>query len=150
MIIKDVFYGVKCDRCGTQYEDGESSYWYDESVAIENSMEDEWIECNQKHYCPNCHELDDEGGFIIYEEYPKYLKTLISFIDHVMTASCRSVSETETEFVVSFRFYKYGQSQLEALEEMYIKSLLGERLVSVGYSKSTLCTIIIKKTEKTI
>ena len=44
MIVSEIFYGVKCNRCGEQYEDGEHHFWSDESGAIENAMESEWIE----------------------------------------------------------------------------------------------------------
>ncbi len=35
MIVSEIFYGVKCNRCGEQYEDGEHSFWSDEDNAIE-------------------------------------------------------------------------------------------------------------------
>ena len=31
-----------------------------EGTAKEQAMESEWIEIGDKHYCPDCYELDDE------------------------------------------------------------------------------------------
>ena len=68
MIVSEIFYGVKCNRCGEQYEDGEHSFWSDEDNAIENAMESEWIEEKGKHYCDKCFHYNDEDELIINAE----------------------------------------------------------------------------------
>lgn len=76
MIITEIFYGLKCDRCGELYTDGEYSFWNDESNVIENAYESDWNELKGRYYCPDCHEVDDETDEVkVYEEYPEHLNT---------------------------------------------------------------------------
>lgn len=131
MIITEIFYGLKCDRCGELYTDGEHSFWNDESNVIENSYESDWNELKGKYYCPDCHEVDDETDEVkVYEEYPEHLKTLNKFIDGVMRGYNRSIGENENEFTVKFRLYK--SSHLKDFEEKFISELLGQKLISIS------------------
>ena len=131
MIITEVFYGIKCDRCGEIFEDGEHSFWSDESSAMENATESEWAELNGKHYCPNCYEVDEETDEIkVFEEYPQPLKTLNAFIDKILKGS-RDVLEFEDNFLIKCRLYM--KPKLKSFEVDYIKSLLGEKFISLDY-----------------
>lgn len=148
MIITDVFYGLKCNRCGEVYEDGEHSFWSDESSAIENAMESEWHEEKGKHYCTNCHSRNDETDEItVFPEFPEHLKILNKFIDRVASVTSRYVSENETEFTVKNRFYK--SQKFKDFEENFIKQLLGEKFISLEYEEgkynSWTCFIKFKK-----
>lgn len=148
MIVTEIFYGVKCDRCGELYEDGEHSFWNDESSVIENAYESDWRELKGKHYCEVCHEVNEETDEIsVFPEYPQHLKTLNSFIDRIVKGLARKVSENESEFQVKFKLYKY--STLEKAEENYIKSLLGDNFISLDYAhgkyNSLSCIIKIKR-----
>lgn len=148
MIITEIFYGIKCDRCGELYEDGEHSFWNDESSVLENAYESEWRELKGKHYCEGCHEINEETDeVVVYPDYPQHLKTVNSFIDRIMKGLSRKVFEYESEFHVKFKLYKY--SKLEESEENYIKSLLGEYLNSLEYEvgryDSKSCIIKISK-----
>lgn len=60
MFVQRIFYGVKCDKCGIQYEEGEYSYWWAEYESIESAKDEGWIEKDDKHYCQDCHEVEDE------------------------------------------------------------------------------------------
>ena len=148
MIVSEIFYGVKCNRCGEHFEDGEHSFWSDEDNAIENAMDSEWIEIKGKHYCTNCHELDEKTDEVkVFEDYPQHLKTLNKFIDRVTIGTQRNVFETTTEFTVKCSFYK--KPKLEKFEENYIKDLLGEKFISLDYEagkyNSFTCIIKLKK-----
>ena len=146
MIITEVFYGLKCDRCGTLYEDGEHSFWSDENSAIENAFDSDWQEVSCKHYCCGCSERDEETDeVIIYPEYPKHLKTLNNFLDKVSKSVYRDIIESEEGFfTVRCRFYK--RHKLEEYEANYIKSLLGDLFVSIDYidEKYNTQTCLIK------
>lgn len=133
MIIAETFYGIKCNRCGELYEDGEHSFWSDENSAIENAFESDWQEVAGKHYCSGCSEVNEETDeVIIYPEYPTHLKTLNSFLDKITKAIGRDVIESEKGFfIVKCRFY--NRHKLEEYESNYIKSLLGDVFVSIDY-----------------
>lgn len=132
MIITEVFYGVKCDRCGETFEDGEHSFWSDESSAIENASDSEWVELNGKHYCSNCHEVNEDTDEIkVFEEFPQPLKTLNGFIDKILKGVSRSILEYEDHFLI--KCYFYYKSRLDSFEVDYIKSLLGEKFISLDY-----------------
>lgn len=148
MIVSEIFYGLKCNRCGEVYEDGEHSFWSDESSAIENAIESEWHEEKGKHYCTNCHSKSEENDdVVVFGEFPQILKTLNKFIDSVAFGTARYVSENETEFTVKCRFYK--NQKLKEFEELFIKQLLGEKFISLEYEEgkynSWTCFIKLKK-----
>lgn len=148
MIITEVFYGIKCNRCGELYEDGEHSFWSDESSAMENAGESDWQEVKGKHYCPNCCEVDEETDEIkVFEEYPQLLKTLNGFIDKILKGINRDVLEYEDSFMIKCRLY--NKPKLELFEVDYIKSLLGEKYISLDYEEgkynSFTCCIKMKR-----
>jgi len=151
MIVSEIFYGVKCDRCGEVYEDGEHSFWTEEDSAIENAIESEWAQLKGKHYCTGCHEVNEDTDEVIpYEEFPKYLKTLNSFLDRIAQGTSRQVQEPDgtNQFIVKGRFY--NKAKFADFEENYIKSLIGEYFISLEYEEgkynSRSYTIVIKKT----
>lgn len=148
MIITEIFYAVKCNRCGTVYDDSEHSFWSDEGISIENALESDWKDVNNKHYCPNCCEVDEETDEIkVYEDYPKHLKTLNTVIDKVLQGLSRQVFEHENTFVVKCRFY--DTPILQSFQVEYIKNLLGEKFVSLDYvngkHNNSECCIILNK-----
>ena len=69
-MIKEVqMFTVVCDNCkldiGTV---GEYSAWNDENYAETNAMESDWQKEEDKHYCPDCFEYDDEDNFVVKKE----------------------------------------------------------------------------------
>lgn len=149
MIVSEIFYGVKCNRCGEQYEDGEHSFWSDEYNAIENAIESEWIEEKGKHYCTECYEYNEEKD----ENYPKkdfpeYIKKTKKFIDKMLLSYSATISEKEDYFQISTGIY--SGTAFKKFEENYIKDLLGEKLISLDYQKHERytrydCVILVKR-----
>lgn len=147
MIVTEIFYGVKCDRCGEMNDNGEYAFWNDESGAIENAYDSDWREIKGKHYCENCHEVNEETDeIIVYQDYSDQLKSLIKFIDSVAKGTNRKVHEYNAEFVVKCSFYK--KSKMEIFEENFIQNLLGKLFISLEYEQdkynSTTCIIKLK------
>ena len=62
IMIKPVtMYSVVCDRCGKTYNENDGVIaWLDEGTARGQALELEWIEIEDKHYCPDCYEFNDE------------------------------------------------------------------------------------------
>ena len=60
-------YGVVCDNCNKGCIDEDNGFvaWSDESSAKDNAIDSEWIEENEKHYCPDCFEYDDDDNLIL-------------------------------------------------------------------------------------
>lgn len=71
IMIKPVtMYSVVCDRCGKTYNENDGVIaWLDEGTARGQALESEWIEIEDKHYCPDCYEFNDE----LDENVPKFI-----------------------------------------------------------------------------
>ena len=149
MIVSEIFYGVKCNRCGKQYEDGEHSFWSDEDNAIDNAMESEWIEEKGKHYCPECYEYNEEKDENLpKKDFPEYIKKTKKFIDKMLLSYSAKISEKEDYFKISTGIY--SGTTFEKFEENYIKELLGKNLNSLEYQKHERytrydCVILVKR-----
>lgn len=62
IMIKPVtMYSVICDRCGKLFEADDSVAWTDKQSARFYALESEWKEIDNKHYCPDCYEFDDNS-----------------------------------------------------------------------------------------
>jgi hypothetical protein len=70
MIIKEQFYGVKCDVCKkiAEGDDTDIAFFADKNDAKENAMNNEWYQGEEGDFCPNCHEIDDEDKLIIHSK----------------------------------------------------------------------------------
>lgn len=69
-MIKEVkSYALICDNCGKTYTENYCDYsiWLEPDMAIEEAEYEGWIEHKDKHYCPNCYELDDNDNIVIKE-----------------------------------------------------------------------------------
>ncbi len=103
MIIKEIFYAVKCDRCGKINNEDDTSFWSDESTAENQANDDEWL-CNipGKHYCPNCFTVnDDTDETIIRPLFPESVKRIEKFINTI-TRNRAEVHEEDNRFDIRF------------------------------------------------
>ena len=68
-MIKEVtMFTVVCDNCGSDANEGEEySCWNDKGYAIDTAMELDWIEEDDKHYCPKCFTYDDDDNLVILQ-----------------------------------------------------------------------------------
>lgn len=103
MILKEIFYAVKCDRCGTINQETDNAFWNDESTAENQANDNEWL-CNVpgKHYCPNCHTVNEDTDEItIKPPFPESVKRIEKFIDTI-TKNCAEVHEKDDRFEIDF------------------------------------------------
>lgn len=55
-----------CDNCGVQLEDGNGCTSYvDYDIFDVYGYDSNWIELEDKHYCPDCYEIDEEDNVVI-------------------------------------------------------------------------------------
>jgi len=60
---------IVCDGCGKDSnEDSGYSGWDDLGYATDVADEADYIVKDDKHYCPNCYEYDDEDELIIKQK----------------------------------------------------------------------------------
>jgi hypothetical protein len=134
MIVSEIFYGVKCNRCGEQYEDGEHSFWSDESGAVENAMESEWIEEKGKHYCSECYEQNEETEEnTVKPDFPEHVKNLKKFFDKIIVGHSSSILEQEDCLKISKTLY--NQTGLNSYDTNYITEITGASLISIDIKK---------------
>ena len=126
MIIAEVFYGVKCDRCGKVYDGADYGYYDDMDSALEYAKEDEWLEIGGKHYCPDCYVVDEDTEEV-KKKPPRsqHLKSLESFINDFL-GNHAHIIESDDDYEVRF----YGK-ELSTPDEDYIGEMLGSNLISL-------------------
>jgi len=71
-MIKEVkMYTLICDRCGKDVnEDCDISAWSDIEPSIDNAYNEGWCLEDDKHYCPNCYDVDDDGFMTVKDAEP--------------------------------------------------------------------------------
>lgn len=144
MIISEIFYGLKCDRCGELYEDGEHSFWSDKDSAIEYSSDSDWEEINNKHYCPECYDRNEETDEItVRDPFPELVKKIEGFIEKVMKKVCY-IKEVESGFELSFRTYELNTEDVNWLKNFPIDI----RFTNNERKTDPKCIILIKTANK--
>lgn len=147
MRTEQTFYGLKCDRCKILYEGGEYSYWSDENSAIEEATDwGEWHEEGNKHYCPNCHDKDEETDEVtIFPEIPREIKKIFELCNVLGYGAV--ISDLEKFFVIDFRIAH--REPLEDFEKDYIKNHLKGKLEDIVHEEkvynSQKIKIVIQK-----
>ena len=125
MIVEDVFYGVKCDRCGDMHEEFEYTFFSDNDSAWESASENDWIEDFGKHYCPDCYIMDEDSGDCKPKpEYSNHIKEFKKVFGALISSSVTLI-EHEDYFEMKGTSYKgFGIDK-----EDCVKALLGKKLI---------------------
>lgn len=141
MIVQEIFYGVKCDRCREIYEAGDYAYYSEKNSVIEDATDNDWIEQNGKHYCPDCYTLDEETDeIIINPDIPDVVNKIQKFILHI-TRNNPETREKEDSFELSFNeYHPIGNAETNWITSF--QNVHFERTTKQRYSK---ILITIKK-----
>ena len=68
-------YTLLCDNCGADVNEGsEVSGWDSEEYNYDTAGESDWIDYEDKHYCPDCYSFNDEDEIIIDKTRTKEVK----------------------------------------------------------------------------
>lgn len=60
-MIKEVtYYDIICDRCGKSLTEESEMCYPDKNSALMVAEQSEWMDINDKDYCPDCYELDEK------------------------------------------------------------------------------------------
>lgn len=61
-VVKEYFYNIKCDVCGSLCDD---ELWHTDSQGIKAIADESgWIKLGGKDYCPDCWEYDEDDNII--------------------------------------------------------------------------------------
>ncbi len=129
MIVTEIFFGVKCNRCGTICSDGEFTLWSDKDSAIENVAESGWLFVGEKHYCTNCY--DDEKN-TPFAYFPEPLKLVQKYVEKILKGYDFTVSDTAT----TTKFIKLIPSKLRESEKLWIKEAAGGLFLNIEETDS--------------
>lgn len=139
MIVKEIFHGVKCNRCGEIYNDTEDhSYFHDESNAVECALDDDWIERNGKHYCPGCFITDENETVTIKPPHPDYIKKVRNYL-HWAAELIISVHEDDGYFIIR-GYTKHNTKKIATEDAEWITTYLGDKLVGISYNNAERCS----------
>ncbi|MCW0484094.1 hypothetical protein [Gaoshiqia sediminis] len=139
MIIHGVFFAVKCNRCGNICESGDYQYWNDESAAEESAAESEWHIDNGKHYCPNCHEIDENDNVLIYLPIPESVKKAQIFLQSITRYAV--LKDRKDSFRIEISNIQY----LSDADLAWIRSKIDFEIEKVVTPRQEKIIIIIKK-----
>ena len=66
MIKELTMYTIVCDSCGKDVnKDADYSCWDDKEYALDIAFEFDWVNDDDKHYCPDCYYYDEDDKLII-------------------------------------------------------------------------------------
>jgi len=134
MIIKEIFYAVKCNRCGSVNESGDYTFMSDESSAIDEANDNDWAVENGEHFCPNCFTTNDETDEIIVKPaIPDLVKKIKKFLSFVTKNTPRTIEKSDS-FEMSFNEYNpIGNAEVNWLQSFPNVSF--ERIPERHYNK---------------
>lgn len=71
MITEVTLYTVKCDLCWTDaFEDWDYWAFFEKDVAEYQAVDEHWfIQKNEKHYCSDCWNEDEDGNILIKDKF---------------------------------------------------------------------------------
>jgi len=124
MIVTEIFFGVKCNRCGDVCSDGEHEYWSDEDNALENAINSDWLGYKKKHYCGNCYD------WITNEPFPHFTGEILEVkkIIEKMLPGYDFKTRDDAEKTI---FLKKMQQPISKIYRNLIAEIAGEKLINM-------------------
>ena len=106
MITEHIFYGLRCDRCGEDYDGSECSCYIDKGDLFDAAKEDDWVTIEGCNYCPGCYEwnmdpyCDYDNRYRPKPFYPRSIYKLRKFLQVF-----GGYRQEEHDDMLIFRFY---------------------------------------------
>lgn len=137
MIVSEIFYGLRCDRCKANYEGYEFSFFSSEASLIEDADSQDWLEHNGKHYCTDCAYIDDNDDIIIKDNLPKWVESVKTLINQLITSEYVAVEEHGQN--MTYTFFTTDSSNISELPTYFtdVIKLVTKGKVSVVSSSVT-------------
>lgn len=138
MFTEQIFYGVRCDRCGEMYESsGDYSYMSDKGEIWEQAWDEGWNEHNGHHYCPCCHKVigkdENEGNIIrVKNGYPQCVQKLKLLLRLLVGHSPRN---EEREGWLHYNVPLQYKGVLSDLSRQMIERTLNEVVFTIDFSE---------------
>jgi len=139
MIITDVFFAIKCDRCEKVHDE----IWAnEEDNAVETAKENDWL-CTVpgKHYCPNCYTVNDLDEIKINPPFPLAVKNIKGFVLSQI-GNTPDLSEFDDRFEISFnenkKMFDFHENYINSFENVFIERFNG------NFPKANKVVITIK------
>lgn len=74
---------ITCDNCEVNYEDTSGfSIWADESSV--DPKDDDWYVDGDKHYCPKCYNIDEDGKIFIIPNPKKSKEKIFEILKKII------------------------------------------------------------------
>ena len=155
MITEQIFYGVKCDRCGEDFESrGDYSFMVDQGDILDEAYEQDWQNIDGRHYCPNCYEdnpdpdHDDDHEYRPKPAFPEYVDRLKRFVAAILGGW----RQEEFEDQLLIRFHTgHNEKELAPEYEEMIRKILKEaeyRIEVLTKENTSNATVIVYITLK--
>ena len=127
MYKEEIFYGLRCDRCGKDYSTDEYSFFADKGDVAGYAHDDGWETIDGRHYCPDCYEdnpdpdHDDDHEYRPKPAYPDYISTLRRFLRFL-----GGYSQSESGYWLKFHIYTDHGKELASEHRAMIEKILHE------------------------
>lgn len=127
MTYETIMYGIKCNRCQAIYEDSEGA-----NLAVdrhgdleESAQEDGWYVNGDRHYCPNCHTINENDEVVTKPLIDYYFFKFKNELQ-MLTGRQYTFSETETLFVLKSN---YCYKRLNEAQSLILRDIIPDFVV---------------------
>lgn len=143
MIVKKIFYGLKCDRCGRHlFNENGSAFFDNEFDLIDYAEKEEWLCKGEKHYCPECIIHDEKLiHTFVKEDIPNCVWKIKTFAESFLFSNYGSIfKETDKYFSID-GYFPSEKKGLTLVETQMLHQLADGYKVEVSMNKTTTSTI---------
>ena len=133
MFTEEIFYGIRCDRCGEQYESsGDYSYMTDKGEILETAENDDWREIDGKHYCPGCYvedpePIDDDHEYMPKTAYPDCIYGVRRIVAELLESGSGKIEEKDEKLHLCFYLNNHELDDV-------LKGAIDQKMHGVKYS----------------